>query len=432
MAKHGTEVKIFFIVFLSAATLYFFNSLIVSSKIIHNSGEQYQWIGRGIINIIGYATVIIPGYFVYKFIQTTNYLDKGTGGRFGKLIRFCFEEDDILDKASNLASAPYQRTPLEDALLLIFYFAGLQVSFLTWGILQEKVMTQKYVNGDKEGHFKDSQFLVFVNRVLAFLMSGITLMFTRQPRTRCPTYKYAFCSVSNILSSWCQYEALKYVSFPHQVLAKASKPIPVMIMGKIVSKQKYEYYEYLTAVILSIGMLFFMVDTGSSTNTITTISGVILLILYIIADSFTANWQGTLFKQYRMSPVQMMCAVNLFSCIFTSVSLMQQGSFTTSIKFMTDFPPFIIDCLLISICSAAGQLFIFKTLSAFGAVVFAIISTVRQGLAVLLSCLIYDHHIDPIGVFGITLVFLSIFIRIYCWYRVKQKKNINSTGNLKV
>lgn len=95
---------------------------------------------------------------------------------------------------------------------------GLQVSFLTWGLLQEKIMTQEYVN-DKHDKalFTDSQFLVFVNRILAFVISGIVLLYKRHPRQKCPLYKYSYCSLSNILSSWCQYEALKYVSFPHQV-----------------------------------------------------------------------------------------------------------------------------------------------------------------------------------------------------------------------
>ena len=31
------------------------------------------------------------------------------------------------------------------------------------------------------------------------------------------TFRYSYCSLSNILSSWCQYEALKYISFPTQV-----------------------------------------------------------------------------------------------------------------------------------------------------------------------------------------------------------------------
>ena len=86
------------------------------------------------------------------------------------------------------------------------------------GVLQEKIMTQEYT--DETGHvekFTDSQFLVFVNRILAFFFSGIYLLVTTQSVHTTPLYKYSFCSVSNTLSSWCQYEALKFISFPTQV-----------------------------------------------------------------------------------------------------------------------------------------------------------------------------------------------------------------------
>ena len=80
------------------------------------------------------------------------------------------------------------------------------------------VTFQTYENeSGSKAHFKDSQFLVFVNRILAFVVSGIYILSTRQPRHRSPIYKYSYCSFSNILSAWCQYEALKYVSFPMQV-----------------------------------------------------------------------------------------------------------------------------------------------------------------------------------------------------------------------
>jgi len=32
-----------------------------------------------------------------------------------------------------------------------------------------------------------------------------------------PLYEFVFCSLSNVISSWCQYEALKFVNFPTQV-----------------------------------------------------------------------------------------------------------------------------------------------------------------------------------------------------------------------
>lgn len=80
---------------------------------------------------------------------------------------------------------------------------------------------QEYDNSAGEiGYFKDSQFLVFVNRILAFILSGIYISLIRQPRHPMPLYKYVFCSFSNIMSSWCQYEALKFISFPTQVYKK--------------------------------------------------------------------------------------------------------------------------------------------------------------------------------------------------------------------
>lgn len=71
-----------------------------------------------------------------------------------------------------------------------------------------------------------------------------------------------------------------------------------MIMGKIVSRAKYEYYEYLTALLISLGMGLFLWSVGPGgkfTDHASSLSGFILLSAYLIADSFTSNWQGTIF-----------------------------------------------------------------------------------------------------------------------------------------
>lgn len=49
-----------------------------------------------------------------------------------------------------------------------------------------------------------------------------------------------------------------------------------------------------------------------------------------------------------------------------------------SFSIFPQHPKFIIDSVILSISSAIGQLFIFYTISKFGAVVFSIIMTVRQ------------------------------------------------------
>lgn len=63
-------------------------------------------------------------------------------------------------------------------------------------------------------------------------------------------------------------------------------------------------------------------------------SGVILLAGYMALDSFTSNWQEALSKEYGPTSIQMMCGVNLFSCLLTATSLLQQSGFTNSVCFL--------------------------------------------------------------------------------------------------
>lgn len=284
-------------------------------------------------------------------------------------------------------------------------------------------MTRSYAASPEAAgeKFTDSQFLVFMNRILALTVSGLWCVVFHQPRHGAPMYKYSFASLSNILSSWCQYEALKYISFPAQVLAKASKVIPVMLMGKIISHKSYEYWEYFTAALISVGVSMFLLSSHNTKHlsTATTFSGLIILSGYIVFDSFTSNWQDNLFK-YKMSSVQMMFGVNMFSCLFTVGSLLEQGAFFDSLAFMTRHSEFAFHAVLLSVCSACGQLFIFYTINQFGAAVFTIIMTLRQAFAILLSCFLYGHAITVVGGTGVAVVFLALFLRVYARSRMKK------------
>ena len=74
------------------------------------------------------------------------------------------------------------------------------------------------------------------------------------------------------------------------------------------------------------------------------------------------------------------------------------------------------------------QLFIFYTISEFGAVVFVIISTLRQMMAIVISTLLYGHTITAIGILGILLVFGAIYLKVFCGLRTKRLKKNNSSA----
>jgi len=122
-------------------------------------------------------------------------------------------------------------SPTSRPLKLLFCFIGLQVSYIAWGVVQEQLMTNEY----KLGRFKSSSFCVFANRFFALFIALAIVLYKRvsskAPVMEAPYLYYAPSSLSNSVSSWAQYEALKYISFPTQVLSKSCKIIPVMLVS---------------------------------------------------------------------------------------------------------------------------------------------------------------------------------------------------------
>lgn len=119
-----------------------------------------------------------------------------------------------------------------------------------------------------------------------------------------PLYSHSFISISNTISSWCQYEALKFVSFPTQTVCKAAKVVPTMMMGRILRNERRPLSDYLMGICLALGAgLFFFssqvsgrgLDSKHEIYFGSAISGVILMIGYLFFDAFTLNWQKKLF-----------------------------------------------------------------------------------------------------------------------------------------
>ncbi|KAJ8708972.1 hypothetical protein PYW07_008798 [Mythimna separata] len=383
------------------------------------SDIEYPWVFRLLLNLVGYSTVLLPMFILYKYLHTINYFDKLTNsGPTYRVLFACFGEPG--ERLPEAAKARKEDTSLREG---AFCFTGLMASYLVWGLLQEKIMTQSYVMSDGSTlRFSDSQFLVFVNRLAALVLAGARLLCVRAPLAPVPLYKFSYCSLSNVLSAWCQYEALKYVSFPTQVLSKSCKVIPVMLMGKLVSRNKYELYEYVTALLISVGMVLFMFGSHDDNvvSSVMTMSGVALLALYMVCDSFTSSWQGDVFARYQCGALHMLCAVNAFSCALTAAA---HAHHAPPLRLL-HHPVFAVDCIVLSVSSAIGQLLIYHTISRFGAVVFTIIMTLRQAVSILLSCIVYGHRVSVGGILGVMLVFAAVALRLYARARSKRRSAV--------
>ncbi|EOD41531.1 hypothetical protein EMIHUDRAFT_193870 [Emiliania huxleyi CCMP1516] len=114
------------------------------------------------------------------------------------------EKSDTSSPETPAAAKKEEKNKAADAAAFAFCFVGLQVSYLTWGFVQEKVMTKEYTTGK----FPSATFCVFSNRVLAIVVAMAAMGIQhRSLKIPAPFYAFAPCSISNTLSSYGQYEA---------------------------------------------------------------------------------------------------------------------------------------------------------------------------------------------------------------------------------
>lgn len=251
--------------------------------------------------------------------------------------------------------------------------------------------------------FEHSIFLVLCNRLVTCIVAfGFIATTVTDIRPAAPLTSYAAVSFTNVVATSCQYEALKYVSFAIQTLAKSAKALPVMVWGTAFGSKRYKLSDYLHASTITIGCTIFVLtgDVSARTvedkhNAVYYIIGAGLMLLYLAVDGLTSTWQDNMFSGYNMAIYDQVLYTTTFSTILSFVGAVGSGQLVPSILFLFRHLDALWYILALSVCSAAVQLVISYTIKRYGAVVFATIMTTRQFFSILLSSIVFMNPLTP-------------------------------------
>ena len=58
--------------------------------------------------------------------------------------------------------------------------------------------------------------------------------------------------------------ALRWIIYPTQVIAKSSKPIPVMLVGVLLANKRYRVQKYFFVLMIVIGVIMFIYKEGKA------------------------------------------------------------------------------------------------------------------------------------------------------------------------
>jgi adenosine 3'-phospho 5'-phosphosulfate transporter B2 len=223
-----------------------------------------------------------------------------------------------------------------------------------------------------------------------------------------------------------------------------------MIMGSILNKQRYSRWEYAQAFVMGLAMTVLVYSSTEEktpptiikldpdswehffrtmcTNSQYTI-GAAFLLLYYVCDSFTSNWQAKLYKEHKISEHQMMFAGNFCAMIFMGVSaVFQPRPFLDTYNMIRSDVWILWRIVVLSVCAAFGQLWIYYTIKEFGPLVFTSIMTLRQIFSVLLSIFWFGHECTPLtgicmsAVFGVVIAQQIVKVYNYSCKHTRKKE----------
>ncbi|CAK9055559.1 Adenosine 3'-phospho 5'-phosphosulfate transporter 1 (PAPS transporter 1) (Solute carrier family 35 member B2) [Durusdinium trenchii] len=311
-----------------------------------------------------------------------------------------------------------ERTIQEWAAFL-HYGLGILVTIGAYSFLQERIVSKDY-DGEI---FKATMFLVLCNRLVSIVYALFMITCKGESwRKQATLWKYVVVSFSNMLSTWCQYESLRYVSLILQTVAKTFKMLPVMLVGILISKKRHSLTEVVVVACLTLGLCLFVAggDVRSSLGRRaflavcsenaegSSIYGICLLAAFLGFDSFTSNFQEKLFKEDNMSKYNQMLYMNLSSAIVATSILLATGRFPYCASFVAVHSGFAGHVLTLSLSAAAGQFYIFSMVQRFGALALAAAMNARQVTTIFLSYLTQTQPLTWVQRVGLIILCLAL------------------------
>ncbi|KAL2632755.1 hypothetical protein R1flu_004234 [Riccia fluitans] len=305
--------------------------------------------------------------------------------------------------------------------------AGIWTAYVYQGVLQEILSTKKF--GPDGRRFEHLTFLGLAQNVVCFIWSFIMLLIWSPKRqSQAPLWTFWSASISNSIGPACGILALKYISYPAQVLAKSSKMIPVMLIGAIVYGVRYTFPEYLCTLLVAGGVATFALFKSSS-KAISKIAspnaplGYSLCFINLGLDGFTNATQDAITHRYpKTSAWHIMLGMNLWGSIYMGLYMfiLSKGGYE-AMQFCRDHPEAFWDILMFCLCGAVGQNFIFLTISRFGALTNTTITTTRKFVSILVSALWNGNPLTLEQWTGVVMVFLGLSYQIILKYQKRRK-----------
>ncbi|XP_068633275.1 solute carrier family 35 member B1 homolog [Battus philenor] len=294
----------------------------------------------------------------------------------------------------------------------VFYSSAIFICYFIFALLQEKITRSTYGENDK---FTCALSLVLVQCFVNYIFAQILVMSRKHETDTTRTIYYFSSALTYLLAMICSVMALQWINYPTQVVGKAAKPIPVMILGVLIGSKTYPVKKYFFVFLIVVGVALFMYkdhEKNISKDSQGIGVGEILLLLSLTMDGLTGAVQERIKSESSPTAYAMMLNTNWWSTIISLIGVLVTGEIFKFITFVAQYPEMLLYLSGFVLMGALGQLFIFYMVAEFGPLPCSVVTTTRKFFTVLTSVIVFGNVLLTRQWIGAILVFSGLFLDI--------------------
>ncbi|GMP61682.1 hypothetical protein CsSME_00024052 [Camellia sinensis var. sinensis] len=208
--------------------------------------------------------------------------------------------------------------------------------------------------------------------------------------------------------------SLAFLNYPAQLMFKSTKILPVMIMGAFIPglRRKYPLHEYLSAVLLVVGLILFtLADAHTSPNF--SLIGVLMVSSALVMDAFLGNLQEAIFTMNpETTQTEMLFCSTLVGMPFLIPPMLLTGELFKAWSSCSQHPYVYGVLVFEAMATFVGQVSVLSLIAIFGAATTAMVTTARKAVTLLLSYLIFTKPLTEQHGTGLLLISMGIVLKL--------------------
>ncbi len=223
-----------------------------------------------------------------------------------------------------------------------------------------------------------------------------------------PKRYYVCLAIMQVANQCLSNIALEYVNYTVKVLFKSSRIVPTMLFGAFYHKRRYSITDYIAVVFIVMGLVIFL-EADSKSSSSYDMTGIFLLCICLFVDGAMLNIQEEIMHRYLCQPSEIIYYMYTGGSFIMLVLNVWSGELWGGVVVLWENNDFKRMYLPMAVFSLTGFLSISCTsalVKHFGALTTSITSTIRRGLALVISFVlfpkpVYAQHFIGWGVFTV-------------------------------